>query len=247
MSDEHLGMDFEQWVNDNNPDGNANYQKAFWDWIETIRRLASLLGPRKGNNAAFSAYRSSGSRLRPDPDRVELKVVGTITYDTPPPQESISMPVVFFETANVRAYIAYWFSVEPILPSYIVAIDKRSIPEDHEYDLDDILFFETRQNEATETHNTNDYHTLELFKKMEGKVVCDQNAKRNLPFCVNPETLFYGDPTEKTVFTFDELHEALSEGNSAFLAQKPILYSVWSYEGLYSSLSTLHRISRRIR
>lgn len=247
MSETQREMDFDQWVNENNPESDLNYQKAFWDWVESIRRLASLLGPRKGTSEPVFRHGSSPSTSRPHRDCVDLRVVGAITYETPPPQESITMPVVFFETTNIRAYIAYWFSVEPFLPSYIVAIEKRSIPEDHEYDLDDVLSFETHQNESTDTRYTNEQHTLDLFKRMEGKVVCDQNAKRSLPFCLDPEIALYGDPSDKTVFTFDELHSALSKGDSSFLAQKPILYSVWSYEGLYSTLSTLHRISGRIR
>lgn len=247
MSDQNVGIDFDEWVSSNNPVSSSHYSKAFWSWIETVRRLSTLLGPRRGDNPSDTAYKSSGVKLGADKNRVDLQVVGTIQYDTPPPEESISMPVVRFETANFCAYMAHWFSVEPFLPSYVVAVDKRRIPDDHEYDLFDILFFETLQNEATDTRYTNEQHTLDLFERMKDRVICDQQALSTLPFCLDPQKTLYGDPDEKTVLSFDELHSALSEGDTSFLAQKPLLFSVWSYEGLYSALSTLHRVSGRIR
>lgn len=247
MSNEYVGIDFDQWVNDNNPPIESNYQKAFWDWIEQIRRLSQFLGPRKGAGERIFRSNASGPRT-PHPERVVLRVVGAISYETPPPCESITMPVVFIETGRFSAYLAYWFSVEPFLPSYIVSVDKRSITgDDHEYTLDDVVSYETWRNEMTDTAYTNEHHTLDLFNRMKDKVVCDQNAQKAPPFCLDPEKLFYGDPNEKTVFTFEELHTALSEGDQSFLAQKPILFSMWSYEGLYSALTTLQRISGKIR
>lgn len=231
MSSEMESIDFNQWVHENNPSPDSNYKKGFWDWVENIRRLASLL-------------KSKPSRARPsDTKDAVISVVGSISYDTPPPTERITMPVICLETDTFRAYVAWWFSVEPFLPSYVVAVDRYKIDEDDMYVFETMLSYETFQNEFETPYQTNEQHTLKFYEKAESRISCDQLAQNNLPFSLNPYHALYGDPDEKTVYSFDELWTAINDKDGALFTKKPLLYCVWSYEALYSSLSLMHRIS----
>lgn len=84
-----LPMDFDRWVNDNNPDEQLQYRKGWWDYIELIRRLMWKF------------------------DAQAAQVVATYVMGTPPPQEELLMPVVGF-SVGLTDYIAkYNFGVFP--------------------------------------------------------------------------------------------------------------------------------------
>jgi hypothetical protein len=84
-----LPMDFDRWVNDNNPDERLQYRKGWWDYIELIRRLMSK----------FEAQ--------------EAQVVAAYVMGTPPPQEELLMPVVKFAVGPTEYVFKYDFGVFP--------------------------------------------------------------------------------------------------------------------------------------
>lgn len=221
-----MNIDFNQWVSNNNPSPESNYQKGFWDWVESVRRLSSLLrfGPLGKHEA-------------------ELSVVGTITYQTPPPSEQITLPVVALKTDTFIAHMAWWFSVEPFLPSYLVAITDYRISDDDFYEFESLLAYETKQNEFEYPHTTNEQHVLRFFEKAGSRIALDSMAESCPPFNLDPSDLFYGNTSNKSAYSFDEFWQALKDKDPELFAKKPLLYTVWSYEGLYSSLSLINRIS----
>lgn len=79
-------VDFDQWVNDNNPPIEKNFGKGFWDYVEYVRRLAYL------TNAC------------------EISVIGRSSIRTPPPCEQMTLPVVRLSYDDVVIDIAYDFS-----------------------------------------------------------------------------------------------------------------------------------------
>lgn len=79
----------DHWVNDTNPLPQLEYGKGWWDYIETLRRLA----------------------FKFEIDHVD--VVGTYVMKTPPPQEELLMPVVRLRTATVELIVKYDFGTFP--------------------------------------------------------------------------------------------------------------------------------------
>lgn len=231
MTHDIESIDFNQWVHENNPSPESKYSKGFWDWVENVRRLSSMLKSKPWR------------KLPSDAKDAVISVVGSIRYETPPPTETITMPVVCIENDNFRAYVAYWFSVAPFLPSYLIAVDRYRINEDDMYMYDTLLSYETFQNEFEIPHRSNEDHTLKFYEKAKDRIVCDQLAQQNMPFSLDPHYALYGDPDEKMAYSFDELWTAINEKDKALFSKKPLLYCVWSYEALYSSLSLIHRIS----
>lgn len=84
-----LPMDFDRWVNDNNPDEQLQYRKGWWDYIELIRRLMWKF------------------------DAQEAQVVATYVMDTPPPKDELLMPVVRFSVGPTDYIVKYDFGVFP--------------------------------------------------------------------------------------------------------------------------------------
>lgn len=222
-----MSIEFNQWVSENNPSPESNYQKGFWDWIEAVRRLSSLLrfGPLGKHEA-------------------ELSVVGTITYQTPPPCEDITLPVIALKTDTFVAHIAWWFSVEPFLPSYLVSITDYRISEDDFYEFESLLSYETKQHEFEYPHSLNERYVLEFFEKAKDRIKVDSMAKTCPPFSLNPSEILYGEDTSNSTYSFEAFWQALKDKDPELFAKKPLLYALWSYEGLYSSLSLLKRISK---
>lgn len=220
-----MTIDFNKWVSENNPAPSANYSKGFWDYIENMRRLSHLLS----------------SAMPGSKDVANLSVVGTISYQTPPPTETIRIPVVKLETPRFSANIVWWFSVEGFLPSYLVAVTEYSIKDDDFYEFESLLAYETHQNEFEHPHLTNEQHVVRFFEKSGPRVVLDKDSERTPPFSLNPHDLFYENKI--TSYSFDEFWKGLKNKDSELYAKKPLLCTLWSYESLYSSLSLLNRIS----
>lgn len=82
-------IDFDRWVNNNNPDEQLQYRKGWWDYIELIRRLMWKFETR------------------------EAQVVATYVMGTPPPQEELLMPVVRFAVGSTQYIVKYDFGVYP--------------------------------------------------------------------------------------------------------------------------------------
>lgn len=72
-------MNWNQWVNDNNPSRELQYGKGWWDYIEIVRRITGKFGIEN------------------------VQVVATYTMHTPPPKETLFMPVLKFgnQKANI--------------------------------------------------------------------------------------------------------------------------------------------------
>ena len=84
-------VDFNGWVNDNNPGEYLEYRKGWWDYIETIRRLAEKFGIE-------DSY---------------IQVVSTYLMNTPPPCEQLLMPVLRFNAPNTQFILKYDFGAYP--------------------------------------------------------------------------------------------------------------------------------------
>ncbi len=84
-------IDFNRWVNDNNPDERLEYRKGWWDYIEIVRRLAGKF----------------------DIEDRDIQVVSTYLMKTPPPCEELLMPVLRLKTPNIQFTIKYDFGVYP--------------------------------------------------------------------------------------------------------------------------------------
>jgi hypothetical protein len=75
--------DFDAWVGEHNPASNLEYGKAWWDYVEIIRRLVDK----------FSA--------------TDIRVIDTYVVYTPPPEEELPMPAVAF-VVNGTAFAVKW-------------------------------------------------------------------------------------------------------------------------------------------
>jgi len=82
-------MKLDQWVNDNNPADHLQYRKGWWDYIETLRRLAWKF------------------------DVARVEVVGTYKMRTPPPEEILLMPVVKLAAGATEFIVKYDFGTFP--------------------------------------------------------------------------------------------------------------------------------------
>jgi hypothetical protein len=93
-----------RWVNDNNPPEDAKFGKGWWDYIETLYRLAALL------------------------DAHEASVIATYAVDTPPPQERIMMPAVVLEKPGIAIALRFDFGRNPTrdMREWIVSVERRS-------------------------------------------------------------------------------------------------------------------------
>lgn len=74
-------LDFDRWVNDNNPDPKLSYGKGWWDFVEIIRRLAWRL------------------------DLKDISTAATFALHTPPPPEVLNSPVVRILTPQYCVYL----------------------------------------------------------------------------------------------------------------------------------------------
>lgn len=90
-------INFEKWVNENNPDTSLSYGKGWWDHVEDIRRLAERI------------------------EALHIAVISTYIMVTPPPQEELCMPITslcakhcrFILKENFGSPFPYWvISVE---------------------------------------------------------------------------------------------------------------------------------------
>jgi hypothetical protein len=82
-------IDFNHWVNNNNPAEHLEYRKGWWNYIEIIRRLAGKF----------------------DIEYRDIQVVSTYLMKTPPPYEELMMPVLRLQTPDVQLTIKYDFGV----------------------------------------------------------------------------------------------------------------------------------------
>ena len=93
-------MHLYQWVNDNNPDESLSYRKGWWDYIEFIYRIMQ--------------------KFKTD----DAEVVGTFEMRTPPPRETLTMPVVKIVIGNLTAVVRLDFS--KVSDVWIVSISRSS-------------------------------------------------------------------------------------------------------------------------
>lgn len=214
------GCDLMRWVNDNNPPPTAAYGKGWWDWVENIRQLARLI----------ASPESSPSRTR----EAEVFVVGTITYETPPPSESITMPVVCLRNKDFHAYIAWCFSFEPNWPSYLVAIENYSLDEEGLDQLDRVLDYQAYRQETDTPRRSMSEHTLATFQRFLGRCKPDEQAFLYPPFFLDAEALL---DKSNVALTFETFHSQI--GDSSFFNKNALLFSAWNIEDVYMTLTTI--------
>lgn len=103
-SEGHHVSEFDKWVSDNNPPIQLQYGKGFWDYVETVRRLA----------AKFEA--------------TDERAIGTYIVHTPPPEEELLMPAVAFQVGEVAFGLKYDFGSGTHWPFEWTATVKRPSP-----------------------------------------------------------------------------------------------------------------------
>jgi hypothetical protein len=86
-----MPIDFNRWVNDNNPDEHLQYRKGWWDYIEIVRRLAGKF----------------------EIDDGDIQVISTFAMKTPPPTEALLMPVFQIKALSAEFILKYDFGVYP--------------------------------------------------------------------------------------------------------------------------------------
>ena len=92
-------INFNEWVSKNNIDNlNKKYSKGWWEYIDFIRRLES-----KVNGAVF--------------------VVGNYEVNTPPPEETIVLPIILLEVNNYKFYLKEDFSYSSFFDQWMISIE----------------------------------------------------------------------------------------------------------------------------
>jgi len=95
---------FNQWVSENNVDSiipKKNYSKGWWDYIEFIRELHSTFNVECKDVHVMDKY-----------------VIGT-----PPPEETLVLPLIHFEINGVKLYLKQDFSCGGFYDTWIVSIN----------------------------------------------------------------------------------------------------------------------------
>jgi hypothetical protein len=85
-----------QWVNDHNPSPKLSYGKGWWDYVTFLYHLDELYGENK------------------------TAVVSTYEMRTPPPEETLLMPVVRLETDRAAFIMKMQFSLPE--PAWTVSV-----------------------------------------------------------------------------------------------------------------------------
>lgn len=91
----------DQWVGENNVENitpKKNYSKGWWDYIDFIRMLSSKFN-------------------------VEAYVVNTYEIGTPPPEEKLTLPIIFIEINKVKFYLKEDFSYSGFYDAWLVSVD----------------------------------------------------------------------------------------------------------------------------
>ena len=97
---------FDRWVNDSNIPETFEYAKAWWDYVELVRRFACRL------------------------DTEDVRVVGHYIVETPPPCERLPMPAVAVVTPGVTFALRFdfgsWSLKHREVSEWVVSIVRRS-------------------------------------------------------------------------------------------------------------------------
>ena len=96
--------EFDRWVGGNNVSADLEYKKAWWDYVELIRRLANKFDVR------------------------EARVVGHYVVRTPPPEEQLPMPAVALETGGALVALKWDFGATSRWPREWTASVRRRSP-----------------------------------------------------------------------------------------------------------------------
>jgi hypothetical protein len=96
--------DFDCWVAENNVPGTLTYAGAWWHFVEIVRQLASRVNAET------------------------VRVVGTFTVNTPPPQEKLPMPAVALGRPGILVALAWDFGRVRNWPNEWMISVRRSSP-----------------------------------------------------------------------------------------------------------------------
>jgi hypothetical protein len=118
-------IDFNKWVTENNIDKlNKNYTKGWWEYIEFIRLLS---------------------------DKIDASVCVIADYEvhTPPPEETIILPLILLEVEGHKLYLKEDFSYCGFFDSWTVSIESDKIQKlDFKNYLNEIKSKQTLINEG---------------------------------------------------------------------------------------------------
>jgi hypothetical protein len=93
-------VDIHQWINDNNPSPKLSYGKGWWDYVTFLYHLDELYGQNK------------------------TTIVSTYEMGTPPPEETLFMPVARLETDRATFIMKTQF--DGFNPAWTVSVIRKS-------------------------------------------------------------------------------------------------------------------------